>query len=178
MQQIDYRQIGTRFPVRDRKGLEHHPARLRDGLELEQQARFADPGLRHRRHDLSVPSFGVLRRMLHRLHLALPPDELRQATARRTLQAGAQRPQPGYLVNLDRLADAFDFGWTQTVEEKVALTELPDLFGRCDGTDWRQHLHPRGEVGGMPYRRVLGMRLAGLDRTHHHLPRIHSDTRL
>src|SRR6266852_4164885 len=86
MQQIDYRQIGTRFSVRDRKGLEHHPARLRDGLELEQQARFADPGLRHRRHDLSVPSFGVLRRMLHRLHLALPPDELGQPAACRSLQ--------------------------------------------------------------------------------------------
>src|SRR6266851_3619102 len=69
--------------------------------------------------------------MLHRLHLALPPDELGPA-ADRALQPRAQGSQAGDFVNVDRLADAFDFGWTKTVEDEVALAELPDLFSCCE----------------------------------------------
>src|ERR1700692_775940 len=98
--------------------------------------------------------------MFERLHLALPPDESSEPAARRALQPGAQRSEAGDLVYVDRVAHAFDFGRTQTVEKEVALTELPDLFSRRDGTDRRQHLHPRGEVGGMPNRRVLRVRVA------------------
>src|SRR5712692_6999822 len=112
------------------------------------------------------------------LHLALASHELRQPPSHGALQPRAQRTQPGHFVNVDRLADAFNFGRAKTIKEEVALTELSDLFRRRDRTYWRQHLHPRREVGSMPNRRVLGMRLAGLDRTHHHLTCIHADPRL
>ena len=36
-QQIDDRQIGAGLAVRDREGLQHHPAQLRSRLELEKQ---------------------------------------------------------------------------------------------------------------------------------------------
>src|SRR6202035_5141435 len=97
-----------------------HPARGGGRLDLEQQPRLADPSLRHRGSDLPTPSLGLLGGILERLHLALPPDAPCEPVARRALQPGAQRSEAGDLVNVDRLAHAFDFGRTKTVEKEVA----------------------------------------------------------
>ncbi len=61
-QQIDHRQIGGRLAVRNRKRLQHHPARLRGRLELEEQPRLADSRLGHRGDDLPAPRLGLLGR--------------------------------------------------------------------------------------------------------------------
>ena len=105
--------------MRDREGLQHHPARLRDRLELEEQPRLAGARLRHRRDDLPMPGLArLLGGMLHRIHLALASDELRQPAPRRALQARAQRPEARHLENIDRLGDAFDPGRPQRLELK------------------------------------------------------------
>ena len=51
---------------------------LRDGLELEEQARFAYPRLAHRRDDLATALAAEFKRVLHLLQFGLPADELRQ----------------------------------------------------------------------------------------------------
>ena len=56
-QQIDQGQEWGSLAVRDRERFQHHPARLRDRFELEQQTRLTDPRLRHRRDDLPVTGF-------------------------------------------------------------------------------------------------------------------------
>ncbi len=63
-QQIDHRQKCGRLAVRDRECLQHHPARLRNRFELEEQARLADPRLGHRRDNLPASSLGLIRRTL------------------------------------------------------------------------------------------------------------------
>ena len=116
--------------------------------------------------------------VFERLHLALAPDELGQPAPCRTLQSRPQRPEAGHLINIDRLADAFDSGWTQRLQDKIAFTQFSDLLSRCDGTDWRQQLNSRGQVRRMPNRSVLCLSRAGCDRTHHNLASIRSDPRL
>ena len=115
--------------------------------------------------------------MLERLHLALAPDELRQPAPRRALQPRAQRPEPGHLVNIDRLADAFDLGRPQRLEREIALDQLARLLADCDRAGRRERLHPRGEIGRMPDRRVFGLSAAGRDRAHHHFAGVHADAR-
>ena len=160
--------------MRNRKRLQHHPAGLRRRFELEEQSRLADARLRHRGNDLPVPRLGLIGGMLERLHLALAPDELGQPAAGRTLQPRAQRSEPGHLINVDRLADAFDSGRTQRFELEVAFDEFARLFSDRDRTGRRQRLHPRGEIGGVPDRRVLDLTRAGRNRTHHHLASVHA----
>jgi hypothetical protein len=50
---------------------------------------------RHCRGDLPMAVSGLLRCVLRRIYLALTGNELRKPTARRALQARAQRPQSG-----------------------------------------------------------------------------------
>ena len=179
VQQIDHRQIGRRLAVRDRERFQHHPARLRRRLELEEQPRLADarppPSPRRSARARLAPA---RRACLHRLHLALAPDELRQPAPGRALQPRAQRPEPGHLVNVDRLADAFDPGRAERLEREVALAQLARLLADRDRAGRRERLHPRREVGRMPDRRVLGLARAGRDRAHHHFAGVHADARL
>ena len=70
--------------------------------------------------------------MLERLHLALAPDELGQPAPRRALQPRAQGPQPGDFVNVDRLADAFDFGCAERLEDEVAFAKFARSFANRD----------------------------------------------
>jgi hypothetical protein len=106
------------------------PRHLR--LELEVQPRLADPRLRHRRDDLPAPRLCLIGGMLKRIHLALTSDELGQATPGRALQPRPQRPQPGHLVNVDLLADAFDSGGTEWLKDEIALTQLAGILTNRD----------------------------------------------
>ena len=124
------------------------------------------------------PAFACSAARVDRLHLALAADELRQAASGRTLQPRAQWPEPGHLVHIDRLGDAFDLGRAQRLEREVALDQFARLLADGDRSGRRERLHPRGEIGRVPDRRVFGMAAAGRDRAHHHFAGVHADARL
>ena len=175
VQQVEHRQVRRRLAMRDREGLQHHPAGLILDLELVEQARFAGACLRHRGDDLPAPGPRLLGRALERVHLGIPPHELRQSAAGRALQPRPQRPESCHLINADRLAQAFDPGRTQRLELEVSFHQFAgpladrDRAGRCE------RLHPRCEIGGVADRCVLGMSFAGGDRSNDHLARVHAD---
>jgi hypothetical protein len=81
----------------DRVSLQHSTAALRNGLELEEQARLADTRLADRRDDLTMATAGEFEGIPHLLQFGLPADELRQSAPRRHLQTRAQRPEPNDL---------------------------------------------------------------------------------
>jgi hypothetical protein len=110
------------------------------------------------------------------LHLPLATDKLCVAAARRTLQARAQRPQPNHLVNLDGLTNAFYFGWTNGLELEISLDQFTRRFAHHYRAGSRDRLHPRSEVRRVPDRRVLGVRITGLERAHYHLAGVYTDT--
>jgi len=57
-QKFDYRQICRGLAMGDRVGLQHQASRLRDRLELEEQARLAYPRIADRRDDLTMATAG------------------------------------------------------------------------------------------------------------------------
>ena len=105
--------------MRNRKGLQHHPAGLRGRFELEVQPRLADPGFGYRRHDLPMPLARQLGGVLKRLYLALASDKLGQPPSHRALQPRPQRPQPGHFIDVDRLANAFDPGRAERFQDEI-----------------------------------------------------------
>jgi hypothetical protein len=173
-QQIDHRQINRCLPVRYRNRLQHHPAGLRSRLELEEQARLADPGLRHRRHDLPTPRLCLLGGMPQCFHLALASNELGQPAADRTLQLRAQRPESGHLVNVNRLADAFDPAGAERLELEVTFDEFLDTLSDHHRARRREGLQARRQAHRMPYGGVFTMCVAGLDGSDHHFSAVDS----
>jgi hypothetical protein len=164
--------------MRNRVGLQHQASGLRDRLELEDQTRLADPWFAHRRYDLAMTAFCQLQRPLHLLQLGLASDEPGQTALRRDLQSRPQRPQPGYLDHVNRLAHPLDSGRPQRFEVEVPFTQLSGLLGDGDRTGRRQRLHPCRQAGRVPDRRILVMRVTGLDRSHHHFAGVDPNPRL
>ncbi len=110
---------------------------MRDRLELEEQARFADPRLTHRGDDLSMPLAREFQRVLHLLQLGLTAHELRQSALCGHLKPRAQRTQAVYFEDVDRFADAFDRGWPQRLEAKISFAQLLRVLSRSDRADRR-----------------------------------------
>jgi hypothetical protein len=105
-----------------------------------------------------------LQRAAHLRQFRLAPHESRKAAPHCPLQPRPQRSEPGHFENIDRLADAPDFGCAERLENEVAFAQLARVFGHGDRTDRRRGLHPGRQVGGMPDWRVLDLTRSGLDR--------------
>ena len=164
MKQIDYGQVCASFAVRNRESFQDHPAGLILGLGFKDEARLARARFSYRSDDLAVARARKLGRHEHCFHLAFAPDELCKAAPGCALQAGAQGTEPGHLVNIDQLGDAFYFGRTQRLELEISLDQFARLLTDRDRAGWRDGLHPRRQVGGVPNRRVLDMAFSRLDR--------------
>src|SRR5262249_41454236 len=82
-----------------------------------------------------MPRFRQLGGMIQSLHLTLATHELRVTAGRPTLQASAQRPQPGHFVDIDWFTHPLNFGRTQRLEQEVAFAQTPDLFCGRDRSD-------------------------------------------
>src|SRR5215469_3872702 len=108
MQQTEHRKVRAGLSVCGRDCLQHHPTRLVFGLELVQKPRLADARLSDYCDDLAMPRLREFGGMLHCLHFALATYELGVTACRGALKTGAQRPRPGNLIDLQRLADPFD----------------------------------------------------------------------
>src|SRR5262245_32949978 len=109
--------------MRNREGLQHQAAFLRDELEFMEQSRLPHPRFAHHTRDLPMSCFCLLQGSLQMLSLALPAHEPHQAALSGNLHPGAERPYPQHLINLDRLTDAFDLRCTQGLELKVTFGE-------------------------------------------------------
>jgi hypothetical protein len=120
---------------------------------------------------------GLLQRAGHCCHLALAPDEPRQSAPRRELEVRPERPGAHHLVHLDRLIESLYHRRPQRPELEVALAQSLRRLARCDRTLRRRGLHSCRQIGHMTDRRVFRM-ASGLDRPHHHLARVHPDSRL
>ena len=137
---------------------------MSNDFELVEQARLADPRLADRRDDLAVTGareFAARDRVAP--SRASRPDEFREPASRRSLQARSQRTQPDHLVNIDEFAEPFDAGRPERLQREVSLDEAARVFGNRNRAGRRERLHPRGEAGRMPNRRVLGVQLVGSD---------------
>src|SRR5580693_7972360 len=88
----------------------------------------------------------------------------------------AQCPQPGHLVNVDRLTDSPGGLRSKRTQFEVTLAEIAGLLTDRDRTSRRHRLQARSEVRRMSDRRVLNSP-AGLDRAHHHFAGIDADAR-
>jgi len=160
-QQLDQRQKRARLAVRHRIGLQYHPVRRGPGLEFMEKPRLADARFRDGRDDLSMPLGRERRRAPDRLHLMVPPDQARKPASCRALQPRTQRPEPGDLVHVDRLADSLDGRGPARLERKISLHQAPRMLRDRDRAGRRHGLHPRGEVRGVPDRRVLDIAATG-----------------
>src|SRR5215472_3326634 len=91
---------------------------------------------------------------------------------------GAQRTESSDLVHIYWLTNAFNFGWPERLESKVALAQLSDLFGGCNRAARGQRLHPGGETGGMANGSILGVPVASRNRANYYLAGVHTDASL
>src|SRR5712664_2062346 len=89
----------------------------------------------------------------------------------------AQRSRADHLIDVDRLANAFDFGRPETAQFEVTLDQMPRILANYDATRRRHGLHPRREIGRMTHRRVLGVP-AGMYHAQDHFARVDPDTDL
>ncbi len=125
-----------------------------------------------------MPGFRATASVAERFHLALAPDELRQSAPGRDLQPRAQRAESRNLKNFNRFVDTSDPRRSQRFKLKVSFGQPPHTLADHDRAGIGQCLQPCRQTGGMAYRRVLGMALAGLNRTDHHLPGVDPDPHL
>ncbi len=175
IEEINDGQVGGGLAVRNREGLQDETSTLRGRLELVEQPRLSQPGLAYRRDDLSAPLLGQLQHAAHLGHLLLAPDELCQPAPGSALQTSPERSEPGHLVDVDRFTDSLNSRRPQCVEREVSLAQPLGGLGHRNRTRRRQRLHPGRKVRGKADRRVLGMRVAGANRTHHHFAGVRPD---
>ena len=97
-QHLDERQIGEGFAMRHRKGFQYQPLARGAELELIHQTGFADAWLTHDRHDLPLALLHQGQGALHLGELRLAAHKRHQTTARRHLEARAQRTDPHHFV--------------------------------------------------------------------------------
>src|SRR5208282_6936476 len=157
-----------RLAVRDGKRLEHQASRLSDRLELEEQARFADPGLADGGDHLSPPALRVFERALHLRQFGLASHELGEPAPRRRLQPRTQLAEPRHVVHVDRLADAFNPGCAERRQDEVAFAKAAGRLAHHDRPGPRDALQPRCEIGRVTDWGVLDLALAGLNRADHY----------
>ena len=105
----------------------------------------------------------------------MPPHELRQPARRRHLQPRLERAGPKHLVNVDRIGNAFDSRRAERLQIEVAGGEFLRLLRDDDRSSRRQRLHPRRQAHRMPNRGVLGVRVIGSNRSHHHFAGVEAD---
>src|ERR1019366_9946308 len=86
--------------------------------------------------------------------------------------------QSDNLVNVYRLGDTFDPGWSECLELEISLDEFARMLADRDRSGWRDGLHPRCEIGRMADGRVFRVAIAGGDRAHHNFAGVHADARL
>src|SRR6266849_4785872 len=90
-------------------------------------------------------------------YFALAPDELGKPAPRCQFEMAACRPCADHLVDVDWLADAFDFSRPEVAQFEVALDQTARILANYDPTRRRHGLHPRREVGSMSHRGVLSV---------------------
>src|SRR5712664_3777280 len=89
----------------------------------------------------------------------------------------AHRSCADHLVNVDWLANAFDFSRPEVAQFEVALDQTARILADYDATRRRHGLHPRREIGRMTHRGVLSVP-AGMYHAQDHFAGVDTDTHL
>src|SRR5229473_2608376 len=89
----------------------------------------------------------------------------------------AQRSDADNLVNVDWLANAFDFSRPEVAQFEVTLDQMSRILANYDAARRRHGLHPRREVGRMTHRGVLSVP-AAMDHPQDYFTGIDPDTDL
>src|SRR5260370_17003066 len=90
-------------------------------------------------------------RMRHLPKLALAPDKLRQAAPHRYLEMAARRSRPDHLVNVDWLANAFDFSRPEVAQFEVTLDQMPRILANSHPPPPPAPLHPPPPVAPLSH---------------------------
>src|SRR5260370_28724631 len=120
----------------------------------------------------------MLGRTFQRLHLGLSTHELRQPASRRALQPGSKWSEAHHLINVDRLAHAFDPGRTQRLELKISFDEFARLLAYRDCPCSRERLQARGQVRGGSYSCEFNLPGAGRDLANYDFAGVHANANL
>ncbi len=123
--------------MRHRVGFKHLAVAGQHSLELIDQPRLAGSGLRHCRDNLAVTVARQFERALQLGHFAVPADELSQSPPRCQFEMAAQRSDARHLVDIDLLADPFDFGRPEVAQFEVALGQAARVLADYDATRGR-----------------------------------------
>ena len=177
-QEFDQRQIRGPAAVGLAESGEHQAGRFREQPELVEQPRLAHARLAHHADDLPAPATRLFAELLEVVDLFLAAHEARQPARRGHLQAGAQRPDPEHLVDVQRPADAFDLGRAQIAELEIPLGQLAGVLADQDGPGGGEPFQPRGQAGGVADRNVIRMQVVLADGADHDRAAVHADADL
>jgi hypothetical protein len=173
-QQVDDREVRRGLAVGDRHtGDDEAPVEPMRQDELVIEARLADAGLADDAHDLAATGPGVVERLVKLLELRGAPDEPRQPPRRRGLEARADGGGADELVQLDRIGEALHRRGAERADLDMALGQRQRVGGEENRARIGELLHARGQVGGLPHRRVVHAEVAA-DGAHDHVTRVQS----
>ena len=123
-ERLQHRHKGNVLAMRDRAAHRYsQSARTAAFEKLETQAALAGTRRGDDADDLAVTGARLLQCGVEGLHVGVAADEARESARARDLEPRAQRAQSRHLVNVDRLADAFDPGRAERLEREIALDE-------------------------------------------------------
>ena len=177
-QEFDQRQIRGPAAVGLTESGEHEAGRFREQPEFVEQPRLAHARLTHHAHDLPASAARLFAKLFEVVDLFLAAHEARQPARRGHLQAGAQRPDPEHLVDVQRPADALDLGRAQIAELEIALGQLVGVLAGHDGAGGGEPFQPRGQAGGVADRHVIRVQVVLADGADHDRAAVHADADL
>src|SRR4029453_6934325 len=178
LEQIDDRQIRSRFTVRDGSTLEDEPpAPGPRTSELEEQARFPDPGFPDDRDDLAVTLRGLFPRRPTLLDLGIAADEARQPPPGRSLQTSPRLAGPRHLVDLHGVSEALYWHGAKRFHLDVALGQRQGLGGDHNRAGIGELFHTGGQMRRLADGRVVHVQIAA-DGAGYRLARVEPDADL
>src|SRR5439155_1336701 len=103
---------------------------------------FAGARFGYNAHHLTAAAAGALKRGLEHGHVAVAPDEARQASCPRAVETGAERPHPLEVEEPHRFIHALDLGASQVLHLEVTLDKPRRVLGETDVPRFGQRLPP------------------------------------
>jgi hypothetical protein len=127
--------------------------------DFPDQARLAHARFPDQHHHLPLAAAGAAQRVMELLQLARALHEAGQAARRRCVEPRTQGPGPSQLIDRDRLLQPLHRDRPQGVDLDVALHQPQGLAGQQRGPRAGELFHARGQMCGLPHRRVVHVQI-------------------
>jgi hypothetical protein len=178
LEKVDDRQVGGRLPVGAGPRLHDEPPVGPVGVRhLPDQSRLPDARLPDEGGHLTGPRSRPTDGLAHLFQLRLPADEPGEAAGRRRVQPRAKWPSSRHLIEVDRRAQALDGHRAERRDRDEPFRETEHVGGQQGRVGLGQLLQARGQMRGLPDRRVVHPQIAA-DGAHDHLARVQADADL